>query len=139
MSNHIFREKSLNKIKSPDRLDDYIRVTGPGLWLVIAAIIVLLCGFCVWGAAGTIEAKTTVGAAVLNGEATCQGNSAMIASLQKRLDDGEKPIFEMNGETGIITGVDEEKQLIFGEINTADGPGTATVFEKIKPMSLLFE
>ena len=40
----LFREKNLNKISSPEQLDDYIRVAGPGAWLLLAG---LLLGFCV--------------------------------------------------------------------------------------------
>ena len=35
MNEEIFRKKSLDKVKSPENLDDYIRVSNPGVWLFI--------------------------------------------------------------------------------------------------------
>ena len=35
----LFREKSLKAIESPEALNDYLRVTSPGVWLVLAAVI----------------------------------------------------------------------------------------------------
>ena len=52
MGKQIFREENLKKVSSPDRLNDYIRVTNPSVWLLLAAIIVLLAGACVWGIFG---------------------------------------------------------------------------------------
>ena len=43
------------KIKSPEQLDNYIRVTSTGAWLTLSAIIVLLAGFTFWIFTGEIE------------------------------------------------------------------------------------
>ena len=40
----LFREKSLEAVESPESLNDYLRVTSPGIWLVMASVIVLLIG-----------------------------------------------------------------------------------------------
>ena len=40
----LFREKSLEAVESPESLNDYMRVTSPGVWLVLAAVIVVLIG-----------------------------------------------------------------------------------------------
>lgn len=67
----LFREKSLEKISSPEQLTDYIRVSNPGVWMMLAAVIVLLAGACVWGIFGRLQTKLDV-AAVSDGEAiTC--------------------------------------------------------------------
>ena len=46
MENPIFRKKSLDRISSPEALDDYLRVTTPAIWLILTAVIMLLAGFC---------------------------------------------------------------------------------------------
>ena len=51
----IFREKSLDKISSPDQMNDYIRVTTPSVWIALAALVVLLVGILVWSILGTVE------------------------------------------------------------------------------------
>ncbi|MBR2259379.1 MAG: hypothetical protein IJ899_19015 [Blautia sp.] len=66
-----FREKSIERIENPEQLNDYLKVTSPGVWLVLATVIVLLIGVCIWGVFGRIQA--TVPAAVIsqNGESVC--------------------------------------------------------------------
>lgn len=63
MENQLFRKKSIEKVSSPEQLNDYIRVSNPGVWIALAAVIVLLIGVCVWGIFGKIE--TTVGSAAV--------------------------------------------------------------------------
>ena len=38
----IFREKSIERIESPEKLNDYLRVTSPAVWIVLAAMIQLI-------------------------------------------------------------------------------------------------
>ena len=45
MDESIFRKKSIDRISSPEALNDYLRVTTPTFWLILAAIILLLVGF----------------------------------------------------------------------------------------------
>ena len=44
-----------NKIKSPEQLNNYIRVTSPGIWFILSAIMLFLAGFFVWIFAGELE------------------------------------------------------------------------------------
>lgn len=60
---NIFREKSMERVSSPEQLNDYIRVTTPSVWLVLAAIILLLVGMLAWSVFGTVEARNTDGTA----------------------------------------------------------------------------
>ena len=69
MNQQLFRKSSMDRISSPEQLNDYIRVTNPGVWLVLAAVIVLLMGACVWGIFGRLETKITVPVQVAGGEA----------------------------------------------------------------------
>ena len=52
--NGIFRKKSIDKVSSPEKLDDYIRVTTPSVWITLAAIVILLVGAIVWGFFGEL-------------------------------------------------------------------------------------
>ena len=61
MSETIFREKSLDRISSPEQLDDYLKVSTPSLWIVLAAVISLLVGVVVWANVDYLE--TTINAA----------------------------------------------------------------------------
>ena len=68
MNDKIFRKKSVDKMSSPEQLNDYIKVTNPGVWMVLAAIAVLLAGVCVWGIFGKLETKLTVAAESCDGQ-----------------------------------------------------------------------
>lgn len=54
-NNEIFRKKSLERLSSPEQLNDYLRVTNPSTWIVLASIIVLLLGLLVWSSFAVIE------------------------------------------------------------------------------------
>ena len=54
MNNNIFRQKSIDKISSPEKLDDYIKVTKPSVWITLIAIVLLLAGAVVWSIFGEV-------------------------------------------------------------------------------------
>ncbi len=57
----LFREKSLQRVSSPEKLDDYIKVVSPGVWLVLIAIIILLLGVLAWASVGSVPAADASG------------------------------------------------------------------------------
>ncbi len=70
MDRGLFRQKTLERVSSPEQMNDYIRVTSPGVWLVLAAVSALLAGLIVWPALGRLETTVTaVAAAGPGGEA----------------------------------------------------------------------
>ena len=71
MEKQIFREKAIDQLSAPEQLNDYLRVTGPGVWFLLTGILVLLAGLFIWGAFGTISTTVTVPAIVSDGEAEC--------------------------------------------------------------------
>ena len=81
MENNIFRKKSMERVSSPEQLNDYIRVTNPGIWIVLVAVVVLLIGFIVWGTVGELETTVNV-VALSDGEAvTCYVREADIQTV----------------------------------------------------------
>lgn len=50
-------EKKLKKVDSPEQLNQYIRLSNPGVWILLLAIVVLLVGVCIWGYFGKIDTK----------------------------------------------------------------------------------
>jgi len=70
-NNQVFREKSLERVSSPEELNDYIKTTTPSLWILLIAIIVFLVGLIVWATVGTLESNHKVGCIVQNGTMTC--------------------------------------------------------------------
>ena len=61
MNHSVFRQKSMEKITSPEQMNDYIRVSNPSVWMILAAVIVLLIGVCVWGEDGRLTVYLSEG------------------------------------------------------------------------------
>ena len=57
----LFRQKSMDRVSSPEQLNDYIRVTTPSVWVVLAALIILLLGILAWSVLGTVTAVAADG------------------------------------------------------------------------------
>ena len=68
---NIFREKSLERIESPEKLNDYLRVTSAGVWIVLTTVILLLIGVCIWGVLGRIDSTSPAAVVSQNGETVC--------------------------------------------------------------------
>lgn len=60
MEESIFRQKSLDRISSPEEIDNYIRVTRPSLWLALGVIILLLAALILWSVTARIESTMVV-------------------------------------------------------------------------------
>jgi len=48
MANPILSKKSNEQVKSPEQLNDYIKVSNVSVWLVLLIIFSLLAGVLVW-------------------------------------------------------------------------------------------
>ena len=91
--NLLFRKKAMDKIASPEQLNDYLRGTNISLWLILGAVIILLLGFGVWGVFGRLETRVNVIAISWNGEIEAFVNEKDISGIsvgQKVYVDGEE-------------------------------------------------
>lgn len=86
MDQQLFRKKSLDRISSPEQLNDYLRVTNPSVWIILLAIILLLAGLLYWSSVTTIESY-------VSGTAEVKGGSMSIRF--------ENQQFAKNVETGM--------------------------------------
>ena len=59
----IFRQKSIDRVSSPEQMNDYIRVTTPTVWLVLLALVILLLGMLAWSVFGTVQGVDANGTA----------------------------------------------------------------------------
>ena len=71
MNKSLFRKSSLDRISSPEQLNDYIRVSTPSIWLILGAILVMLVALLVWAVWGEIPSETIVSAYSKGGIAIC--------------------------------------------------------------------
>ncbi|NBH25141.1 hypothetical protein D3Z60_04895 [Lachnospiraceae bacterium] len=71
MEKKIYREKSMKRISSPEQLDDYIKVTGTGMWMIMGAVMLLLACVCVWGIFGHLDTVIKAPVVVKDGTLMC--------------------------------------------------------------------
>ena len=57
----LYRKKSIEKVSTPEQLNDYIRVTSPSVWVVLAGLVVLLLGLLIWCVFGSITIHNEAG------------------------------------------------------------------------------
>lgn len=63
----LFRKKSVDRLSSPEQLDDYLHVTTPTMWAVLAAAILILAGLLLWSRFAVIESFASGTASVDKG------------------------------------------------------------------------
>ena len=102
MREEIFRKKSLDKVKSPENLDDYIRVSNPGVWLLLLSVIILLAGVCVWGVFGHIDSTVDANVHAENGTLICIVDDQSISAIQTGM------IVKFGGFEAVITGIRQD-------------------------------
>ncbi len=92
MDSNFFRKESLDKIKSPEQLNDYIRVSSIGIWAVIVAVILLVVGFGVWAFFGNATTIVNMIGVSENGTVTCYTDNAssLKSGMEIKLSDGSK-------------------------------------------------
>ena len=60
MENNLFRKNSLERISSPDQLNEYIKVVNPGVILLLIGFFVVAIAVAIWAFTGTIPDTTQV-------------------------------------------------------------------------------
>ena len=100
MDRSIFRKESLDRISSPEQLNDYIHVTNPGVWLIMSAVIILLTGVCVWSIFGRLDTTVSVGAVTEQNQTICYVKESDIQSVELgmpvRIDEQEYRIYDIS-------------------------------------------
>ena len=66
----LYRKESLDHIQSPEQLDQVLRVTNPGVWLLLTAVILVLAGLLIWGSFTYIDSVARGSAEVSGGVLT---------------------------------------------------------------------
>ena len=141
MQDRLFRNKTVERISSPEQLQDYMRVTNPGIWMVLAAVIALLAGLLV--ASALVKVETTVsargeipeaGSAIVmelpgeDGEAVREGMTVRLAGASGRVD----YVYESDGTRIVTASLDaSEKPLPAGVYDVQ------IVTEALSPISFL--
>jgi len=136
MENNIFRKSSLERISSPEQLNEYVKITNPGVWYVIFGLFSLLIAAGIWAFTGTIpQTVQMTGVAFTNETQVNKVYCYVTMSMSKRLSEGMEaqvsPDYAPREEYGYIYGKIEsigqkpvtEEEIIknFGSIQYVQG------------------
>lgn len=134
MKEELFRKKSLDKIKTPESLNDYVQVSNPGVWLLLAAVVLLLVGAFLWGTYGYVENTVQVEVLASDGEFYCliPEGAEIQAGMTVKMDGSQGTVVDIAvSERGLI-GVIDAKPI------PADGVYSAEIVtERIHPISFV--
>lgn len=100
MNRQLFRKKSIDKVSSPEQLNDYIRVSNPSVFMVLAVVIVFLVGVCVWGIFGHLDTVIRTVGECNNGVVTCYIKESDIPVVQVGME------IIVGGKRGTVTDVE---------------------------------
>lgn len=120
MNEQLFRKKSIEQVSSPEQLNEYIRVSNPSIWMVLAAIVILLVGICVWGIVGHLDTTLTTVAIGEHGEMTIYVRESDISSIEPgmvvRIGDVEYTVSEILSEPMAVDGDFNDYALHVGNL-----------------------
>ena len=133
----IFRKSSMDRISSPEQLTDYLKVTNPGIWVLLAAVIILLGGLFAWSMVGNLETVAEGVAVVENGTAqimvTDTANSKIASGMTVRIGDDEYSIAAVEKD-------EYGTAVAFAPIDKTDGRyDVKIVTESVHPIKFLFD
>ena len=137
MGEELFRKKSIDKLKSPENLNEYIKVSNPGVWLLLVAVVALLAGVLIWGIFGYIDTTVDVRAQAEGGRLVCTLDGEDITSIAEgapvKVGDTEGTVTEI-AETGEQTG----QYRITAQADVPDGLYTVKIVtERVRPISFV--
>ena len=154
----LFREKSLEAVESPESLNDYLRVTSPGVWLILAAVICLLIGTILWGVFGHIRTTATVAVQAADGKTVCyipyEQVDGVMAQGVVTVDGQDYPldtaaeysltVLESDASLRLLKAgslkAGDPVVLVQADTDLADGVYSGTVVtEDLRPISLLLQ
>ena len=129
----VFRKKTLDRISSPEDLTDYLKVTNPGVWVVLAAVIALLCGIFVWSCVGTLETKEKASVIV-------EDHSAIVVLTDSNVLKEGMPLRVSTEEVTIASVYSDEYGRLVGKAEIALPDGTyegALITDQTHPIDFL--
>lgn len=71
----IFNKRAAEKLRNPDDLDKYVRITNPSVWVTLAACVAMLAGLLAWGIFGAVTTSVKTTGAVIDTTAVAQANA----------------------------------------------------------------
>lgn len=158
MGKDLFETPRSQRVNSPEQLNDYIRTVRPSIWVLLVAVIILLCTAMVWGIFGNLDTTVHAGGIATGDTVVCYlpdaadiqpGNTVTMGNLTgKVVSVSAKPLSRADVESKLD--VDEyalyclnlsqwnyEVQISMPDLDTQDYVTVNIVTESVSPISFL--
>lgn len=112
MSGQLFRKRSMEKISSPEQLNDYIRVSSPSMFAVLSAVIIFIVGICIWGIFGKLDTSVKAVCECRGGSAICYVKESEISGIRIGME------LSVDGEKGTITDIAATPMEVMGSMDS---------------------
>lgn len=142
MKQNVFRDVALQRLSSPDQLDQLIRITSPRAWLALLAAAALLAGAITWSFMGSLSTKAQGYGILLNNGGVYQlvahsegqvtdmrfepGDIVRKGDVVARIDQPAL-VEEINDLLGALDGMDQA-----GQSSSAEYRETEAALEKLR-------
>ena len=133
----LFRKESVERVSSPEQLSDYLHVTSPAIWVVLAAVVLLLASLFIWSSVTAVESYATGRAEVRGGVLTMTFDDAekaenVTVGMNVKVGDMVSPVLSI--------GRDENgSPLAVADANLPDGSYDAGVgYKSTQIIKMLF-
>ena len=130
-------------MKNPEQLDQYLRATRSGGWIVLIAILLFFAGLISWAVTGSID--TTVDADVLvydkRAVITEREQTNMLTKVDmSRVGEGTAVLIDGESYRANAAGVDDDGHtVLYADTDLPDGKYTAQILvESISAIRFLF-
>ncbi len=133
----VFRKKALDEIRSPEQLNDYLKVTNPGIWVILAAAVLLFVGLFAWSSIGRLETTANAIAVIEDGTAkislTGTASAPITSDMAVRIEETDYSISTVE--------MDEYGRAVaLAPVPLANGAYDAKIIlETVSPISFLIQ
>ena len=156
MDNHKKAAGALKKVTSPEQLNDYVKVSNPGIWMFLSAVTVLLIAFFIWGFVGKLDTTYLCPAVSSEGSLNCyvseKQGSELGNLLSVTVDGQEYPVVSISQEpvradflsdyVRHISGFGEDDwvYIVTAQTDLSNGVHEAVICtERVSPISFLID
>ena len=126
---------SRDRITSPEKLDTYLQVTKPSMWIVLGAVLIIVIVFFIWSSITQLQTKVQGFGTVANGRMICEIDKASSKMLEKG-----QPIW-IEGEKSKVDTISQVGEEYYVEADSKKKNGiyeVTIVVENISPLRFLF-
>ena len=107
----LFRKEAVDRVASPEQLNDYIHVTSPAIWMALAGIILILVGAIVWGIFGSVYTTINCAGTANNRNLVLYIKTDDRASVRVGMD------ITVNGQKTVVREISSEPERVPDDVS----------------------